>query len=596
VPLFYVVANRTKGGIRTVIAVLALLSFALDIWLSLQAPKYAFFMMPPQITYPGAWALLPVVAAGLVIWGRASLSVLENRPMQVLGLISYSVYLWHWPLLLATRLYLLPPSLPVIAGLVAATLAMAWLSYAFIERPFRGSRTEFLRSAPRRAAAALAAVGLVCLPALLILGFQGLPGRVDPQIRQILRGTGYEGQFRDRTCFLGPDQGAEAFTPDCDQVPLQPPRRRLILWGDSSAAQLYSGLVAQPWAANYEIGQLTASLCPPFLHRAIDVRPHCEAIQAAALERIGKARPNTVILSALWPGYASVATDLVRLPAPEYLEQQMTQTVAALRARGVSEVIIVGPVPMWANNLPDLFFAFRNSNQTDPARLPNAGIAQSRTLDAALARVPGATYVNLTEHLCRDTACRVVVPGITGWKLMQFDEAHLTPAGSSWLARHLIGPALNEKVVEDRVLPGQAVGFSAGAEGVRYLGAGWMPPEGWGVWSSLRPATLFLPVGDDWTPSKLKLRFWGQLGNPPHTRERFRFEIKGDGPVTLEVTSAQPIVDVEIPVGPEARALARANGALVIEVEAPEARSPAEMGLNTDQRKLGFGLRQITLE
>lgn len=639
VPLFYFVANRTKGGIMTVIAMLALLSFALNVWLSLQAPKYAFFMMPPRIweflagsalfylrppkaartrmllaslglavmllaailipphiIYPGAWVLLPVIAACLVIWARSSLSVLESWPLQKLGLISYSVYLWHWPLLLATRLCLLPPTLQVIAALMVATLVLSWLTYVFIEVPFRGKKAWLTRSTRRQASISFALIVIASLPALLISELHGIPGRIDPQTSHIVGDAIYKGEFRDRTCFLGPDQDAQAFTPECDLASAQSPRKRVIIWGDSWAAQLYTGLAAQPWAAHYDIGQLTASLCPPFLHRAIDVRPNCEAIQASVLERIGRARPETVILSANWSGYAAVATDRDKPSAPQYLKQQMTQTVAALHARGVREVVIVGPVPIWGYELPDLFFTFRRQNEIEPVSLPNINIAMARRQDAALAVVPGAIYLNLTDRLCAETTCKALVPSITGWKLTQFDQNHLTPAGSFWVARNLIGPALNESIVVDSVLPGQTLVFSAGAAGVRYLGDGWMPPEGWGVWSSMRPATLFLPVSGDWTPSKLKLQFWGQLGNPPHTSERFRFEVKGDGPIILEATSAQPIVNVEISIGPGARAQAQADGALVIQVEAPEAKSPAEMGLNTDQRKLGFGLRGVTIE
>jgi peptidoglycan/LPS O-acetylase OafA/YrhL len=99
--------------------------------------------------FPGWWALLPTVGAALVLWAgmqSASNRVLLAHPVMVwVGLISYPLYLWHWPLLSFARIFEgHTPSVAMRCGLVLASILFAWLTYVLIERPIRRSKPSRL--------------------------------------------------------------------------------------------------------------------------------------------------------------------------------------------------------------------------------------------------------------------------------------------------------------------------------------------------------------------------------------------------------------------------------------------------------------------
>lgn len=96
-----------------------------------------------ETVFPGPSALLPTVGAGLIIFaqGKGVIALaLSLRPLVLIGLISYALYLWHWPLMVAVRLILPTPPVAVMATVIAVSMLLAWISYIFIEMPIRTKR------------------------------------------------------------------------------------------------------------------------------------------------------------------------------------------------------------------------------------------------------------------------------------------------------------------------------------------------------------------------------------------------------------------------------------------------------------------------
>src|SRR6185436_1401517 len=136
--------------------------------------------------FPGWWALLPTLGAVAIIFAgdRAWINraVLSSRPMVAVGLISYPLYLWHWPLLCYARILVNPHGLSVIdpsranrLSLVAVSVVLAWLTYWIIERPIRfGSAT---RSTALRLVAVMLLVAVAAAAGTI---FDGFPGRLGP--------------------------------------------------------------------------------------------------------------------------------------------------------------------------------------------------------------------------------------------------------------------------------------------------------------------------------------------------------------------------------------------------------------------------------
>lgn len=191
--------------------------------------------------FPGWWALLPTAGAVLIIsagncaWFNRV--ILSNRALVWIGLISFPLYLWHWPLLsLARIIESETPSRATRAGIVMASILLAWASYRLIESPIRGNKNSSLKIAILIASMlGVAAVGYTTYAR------DGLAFR---QVAQLLAARSFTDAGGDQgksipTC--GIEKAAEMIFQNCKQDSRAAPRYALL--GDSKAASLYGGLV-----------------------------------------------------------------------------------------------------------------------------------------------------------------------------------------------------------------------------------------------------------------------------------------------------------------------------------------------------------------
>jgi peptidoglycan/LPS O-acetylase OafA/YrhL len=131
--------------------------------------------------FPGWAAAVPVAGTVFLIRSKGSFLnrvVLSNRTAVNIGVISYPLYLWHWPLLVFAELIKFKPLTDLERGLVIAlTFLLAWLTYKFVERPIRFGRIQFAK--PLAACMATLA-GAALVPAL---GYgPSLPDRISRMI------------------------------------------------------------------------------------------------------------------------------------------------------------------------------------------------------------------------------------------------------------------------------------------------------------------------------------------------------------------------------------------------------------------------------
>ncbi len=223
-------------------------------------------------TFPGLAALPPCIGAALIIAaGETGPSICGNilalRPVVFIGLISYSLYLWHWPILVfngRNTLFLNGLFGERIAKvvLISASIIAATLSWALIETPFRkgrlrpGRRTLFLVTG--------AAVGIIALIGISMIGLRGLPARFPREALQVSAYTNYDPApaFRQGVCFLVPENTFADFRPSvCLRDDSN--RKQYLLLGDSLGAQLYAGLSTVFTEIN--ISQATSASCLPFV-------------------------------------------------------------------------------------------------------------------------------------------------------------------------------------------------------------------------------------------------------------------------------------------------------------------------------------------
>lgn len=139
-------------------------------WLGLAGLLVAAVLIDDRTPYPGVASLVPAVAAALLIatggvrWGAGRL--LAMPPLRFLGRISYSLYLWHWPILVLVPLAIgAPLAMEEQVGLVLAAIVVAWLSWRFVEEPFHHGRISIALRRRPAIAGGIAAIAIVSLVA-----------------------------------------------------------------------------------------------------------------------------------------------------------------------------------------------------------------------------------------------------------------------------------------------------------------------------------------------------------------------------------------------------------------------------------------------
>lgn len=197
---------------------------------------FTFLHHIPTDRFPGWWAALPVLGSALIIAaGPGALlnrRLLSVRPVVLVGLISFPLYLWHFPLLVFARTHSGTQSLAVsqrLAVLGIAT-ALAYLTYRLVELPVRSRTRRPGSRGIRFLVPAMAGAGAL---GLAVFALSGIPGRFPAQIRKVLAFTyDYKTAWRVGSCFLLPEQGSKALGQDCVG---RGPGKLVVVWGDSHA-------------------------------------------------------------------------------------------------------------------------------------------------------------------------------------------------------------------------------------------------------------------------------------------------------------------------------------------------------------------------
>jgi peptidoglycan/LPS O-acetylase OafA/YrhL len=286
---------------RAVTEILSLLG------LCLAAGSVAF--ITPQTPFPGPAALAPCLGAALVIYAADPVNtiagrLLATRPLVFVGLVSYSLYLWHWPVyVFATYVHFRAPSGLASAALIALSFGLAVLSWRYVEQPFRRRHAGFRRARPAFAAAALL-MGLTAASAAFAASADGFPQRLRPALRRILaEEDDHEPRIarcffltaRDvhdhRLCRIGAKTGHPSF----------------ILWGDSHADAILPA-VSQAAATAGRAGIFAGgAACPPLMGVTTPMAG-CRAFNDAVMALAHNSGIHEVILESRWAKYAEGST------------------------------------------------------------------------------------------------------------------------------------------------------------------------------------------------------------------------------------------------------------------------------------------------
>lgn len=392
--------------------------------------------------FPGAAALAPCCGAALLLWtgeegGTAVSRLLAWSPLRFIGKISYSLYLWHWPLLLAAR----AGGLPGISGrgmqstllLLVLSIACAYLSWRWVEQPFRSKSVRFTR--PRLFVAAGAAAATLCCAGVLIVTAHGFPGRYSERALSLATYVDLPQQAQIGTCFITSGWTFAQFQPQKCLAPV-PGKKNYLVFGDSHAAYLWYGLKSAYPEVNFM--QATTSGCPPALgtwdntdcgklrHFIFDYYEHYDRHTASEATGHATVEPLAgVILTSRWgpkPGD----------PGIDALEG----TVKWFQQRHVP-VILVGPVQEYDLDLP-LVLAQEAESKDDgiAARHQKEGFGELDQRSKARASEWGVPYASLWQTQCGSGTCRVFADDLQTMPMMT-DTDHLSNPGAVLLLKRL---------------------------------------------------------------------------------------------------------------------------------------------------------------
>lgn len=405
---------------------------------------------PGLAAVPAILGSMLLIGAGLT--GPTPVSrALSVPPVLLAGKMSYSIYLYHWPVLaLATYALGRAPHAAEAGVLVALALVLAALSWLFVEQKLTSALGLRTMAPFPLIARTLATSTALILIALVGIAGEGWPQRLDQPAAQVYRAAtssnpmrsvcdGYEAAFsHHRDCTFG--------------VPLTRAGYDIAIFGDSNADHFVPMIADLAHRAHLAGRQVTQSTCAALIGAAL-IRPAfqeeaCTRYQETVLDFVNR-NPNlkVAVLSAAWSRYATAETNRLAKPAgpPERrtFAEFARSTVELFRKRGI-KVLIIGQVPHFETfSLNCLATAARSKTEDVACTIPRAAVdrhlAASQKVFREIAQAdPGVTFLDMVKLLCTEQRCSAFKDDV----LVYRDRGHLNGIGSAYLARYASLPAL----------------------------------------------------------------------------------------------------------------------------------------------------------
>ena len=432
-------------------------------WLGLAAVLVSDFVYNGRTPYPGSAAALPVVGAGVLIASgcaaqRGAGTLLGLRPLQFGGRMSYSWYLWHWPMLVIAPMILghalgWPERLTV----VVLSLAAAIVTFKLIENPARSLRLPNLQWF----AGGLALSGSAVVVAVLVLGNPpplvgtGADATVvhastaTPTVTREMRAAIAAGlNTMDAPRNLSPQPAkAHGDVPSSSYdgchasifVITQGPcvfgdpsgKYTVVLFGDSHMQQWQPAFTDAGVYAHWRVVNWTKSGCPPqelteFNTQLNRTYTECDTWRARTLARIAALKPTVVVLTS-----SDGDNDAAGTVSPTAYADATVSTVRILQRTTTAKIVYLEDTPYPGYNVAECVAAHLGDVKACNLPLSKAYAypATHQAINQALQKLGGVTLVNPAGWMCADNVC----PAVVGNLLVFRDQSHLSVEFSQWL-------------------------------------------------------------------------------------------------------------------------------------------------------------------
>lgn len=447
----------TKSTVLTAIIMMLIASFVYSVWLTSIKPAAAFFLFPARAwemltgglvvfashsklrlnkrlienfgfsliaisiltadpsTWPGWQALLPVIGTFLVlVAGNQNSLLTAPKPMQKIGDWSYSIYLWHWPFVVALVYAGWQEKLPLIILSISLSLLLGWGSFKWVEPLAK----NILKDSNRyfESMVFFAAVSMVALPAFFIYLKSGVAGRLSPQVEMIAAAAhDYNKDRKLSHTMSGLDFKSHLY--GNGQI-------KAIVWGDSHASTLVLGVQE---AFEGGVVGMSYSACPTvfgFENKGKDL--YCAQFNDWALDQVRELPQSIpVIIVNRNAGYSSHVKSV-----DEYYQGI---TDSACEIAKTHPVYLVRPLPTMPVNVPK---ALARSVQFGNPRHISMTIERYYEINEKAwkaqnnaAEQCGVEILNPIHYLCDEEECL----GADGYLPRYYDDNHISKKGSKLL-------------------------------------------------------------------------------------------------------------------------------------------------------------------
>jgi len=426
---FYMIVTRAwelgMGGLAALLAertwrhaqAHAGLAWALG-WVSAVALGWAFFAIDATLPFPGTVAWIPVWAAFCLILlpSPAPTSVhalLASRPWVWVGLMSYPLYLWHWPLLVFLKQQHIDPTQGLaFTGFWVTTVGLAYASYRFIETPIR--QKAWLATPRALLLAVLLGFALLMGWAVHLVASDGAAYRFDAKPRAFL--TARIQSYTKRCEVFA--RLSDWRSPLCPHRDVASDQRKVLLWGNSHASMLIPML--QELSAQHKTSLLVNTKNNRSL---VELDGSNRAVHEQTLAKVEDATLTDVVLASSWQGLTNPA-----------LEKGLTRTVAHLVKHGKRVWLVVDtpggdaldPLVAYAQNPRDPevgSISWESYNQ-------GSRLAELAVFQGLVAQFKGVHIIDASGVFCDASRCW----GGRGSEVWYRDSTHLNNAGARALA------------------------------------------------------------------------------------------------------------------------------------------------------------------
>jgi len=414
----------------------------------------AMLLLNKHSVFPGINAVWPVLGATLIIHGNTHVStavarLLSMRPLVLIGLISYSLYLWHWPLTVYTQMAFTPSDSRLI--IVALSIVLAAISYRFIETRYRKPSLNF---SVKRITGELGIIGVLATAgAVFIISEQGFASRIPESALQAVKAESFVRKPVQCRTFTENLLGEPGENGNLCHLGKKDGKPQFIVWGDSHAGAISQAFHLAALTTGISGYSLSNSGCRPLAGVYRKHKHKCLNFNNAALKLIENTPSiQQVFLAGYWRipltshGYDNnnfliMDRDTqIRSPSEnrKVFRRGLMRTIKKLKNR---KVTIIEDVPeigsQFGKSVANHFIrqAWLGTNKTKIFEFKRAPDRYNQLFSMAISHLPANSgLLKITPWLCNASTCPLLIDGILAYA----DGDHLSAHGASVLVPALL--------------------------------------------------------------------------------------------------------------------------------------------------------------